>query len=185
MRTFLVLAILFAWAGCGGGSMSALQVSATEYDPTALTQAPIADGASIALVQPPQGGYVVFVGTRVQGSGAATVQLHAQLADTDGTVVAEDVRTVSLMASAEDPNTFVPDLRSYVNVANIAVCPAQTTVDRSGHAFSLELDVTDHSTGSTGSTTVGVSTVCEQSDPSQLKLCQCVCAAGYYLGKCQ
>src|SRR5262249_21626059 len=109
---------------------------------------------------------------------------HAALQDPSGQVIAEDSRTVSLSPSADDPTAWAPDLRSFTSVANVAVCPSSSATDRFNQPLRIEVDVTEASTHRTGTTTVGVVPQCRQSDPTQLQLCQCECAANYMLGKC-
>jgi hypothetical protein len=186
MRSFPVLLLAGVLAGCGGKPAPAnpIEVVATSYDPIAMMQTPLVDGAPLDLVRPPQGGFVVFVGAIARNLGDTTVALHGALRDPSGVTIAEDSRTVSMQPSAEDPTALVPDLRSFTNVANVAVCPSSTTSDRFDMPFQIAVDVTEVSTRRTGSAVVNVVPSCRQADPMQLTLCKCECAANYSLGKC-
>jgi hypothetical protein len=185
------LAVALVCAGCGNGSMmmppppgGAIEVTPTEYDATAMTQTELGDGAPLDLVRPPQGGFVVFVGAEVRNVGESTVLLSSRLIDGAGNVINEDARTIGLKAQSGD--VYVPDLRSYTNVANIAVCPTSptSTVDRFDQPATLEVTVTEPSSKRMGQVSLAVTPVCRQTDPTELALCKCQCAAAYMLGKC-
>jgi hypothetical protein len=186
MRTFPLLALSVLLHGCGTKPVptNPISVEATSYDPVAMSQTALADGGPLDLVRPPQGGFVVFVGAIVRNLGDTTVSLHGELRDPSGMPIAEDSRTVSLQPSADDPLAYVPDLRSFTNVANVAVCPSTTTTDRFDMPFQIAVDVTEVSTKRTGSVVLNVVPTCRQTDPMQLALCKCECAANYSLGKC-
>lgn len=187
MRTFPLVALSVLLHGCGAKMVptNPITVEATTYDPVAMSQTALTDGAPVDLVRPPQGGFVVFLGAIVRNLGDTTVSLHGELRDPSGTPIAEDSRTVSMQPSNDDPLAFVPDLRSFTNVANVAVCPSSSTVDRFDMPFQIQVDVTEVSPPKrTGSVVVNVVPTCRQTDPTQLALCKCECAANYSLGKC-
>jgi len=190
MRAFLAACLACACACTGKPPPgkpppgNPIAVVPTSYDPVAMTQSALADGGPLDLVRPPQGGFVLFLGAIARDVGDTTVTLHGALLDPSGSKLAEDTRTVSLVASPDDPTAFVPDLRSFTSVANVAVCPSTTTTDRFNQPFQVEVDVTEVSTRRTGSATVSVVPMCRQSDPTVLKLCQCECAANYSPMKC-
>jgi hypothetical protein len=184
MRSFLLLVLA---AGCSSPPpppAGDILVTPTEYDAVAMTQTALADGDPIDLVNPPQGGFVLFVGAIVRNLSQTTVALHAALQDPSGTTLAEDSRTVSFVASPGDPGAFVPDLRSFTGVANVAVCPNASSTDRYNQPFQLEVDVTEAATGRRGSATVGVTPSCRQTDTVKLTLCYCECSANFMVGKC-
>jgi hypothetical protein len=186
MRALVGIAAVIGFAaGCGAGApKGAMVVTPAAYDPQAMTESPLSDGAPIDLVRPPQGGYVLFVGALVKNLGETTVVIDGQLSDGSGALVSEDKRTVTMVASPGDPTLFQPDLRSYTGVANIAVCPSTSPTDRDGVPFQLTLEVTEPGSGRTGTGKITVTPSCRQSDPTQLALCQCECAGNYSLGKC-
>lgn len=183
MRPFLFMAI--ALAGCSGKAMSdPIVVTPAEYDAKAMAEIPLADGAPIDLVRPPQGGFVVFVGAQVKNLDEKTVELDGQLRDAAGALVSEDKRTVTMVVDPSDPTISEPDLRSYTGVANIAVCPSTASTDRYNMPMTLSLTVTEPGSGRRGLATIKVTPSCRQTDATELMQCQCECAAGYTLGKC-
>ena len=183
---------LMMLAGCGaagskgdlGPGGGALDVQPTEYDAIALTQTVLTDGAPLHLVEPPQAGFVAFVGVRVGNASERTVQLTGRLRDLSGALVASDARTVTLQPAPDDATTLEPDLRSISTVSNITLCPSQTTTDRYDHPFMLEVEIKEPTSGRSGLATRRVTLVCGQSDPKLQTLCKCECAANYTLGKC-
>lgn len=183
MRWILSLVVL---AGCGSrpAAGTAIGVTPTEYDAKALTQSEIAEGAAVDLIAPPQGGFVLFIGAALREVGEPTVQLRGALLDGSGAVIAEDVRTSSLRPSAADPAVLTPDLRSYMNVSNIGVCPSRTATDRFGQPLTLQVTVTEPSSGRSGSATRTVVPSCTQGTAADIAFCQCECAANFVLGKC-
>jgi hypothetical protein len=179
------IAILFL-AGCGGAGTppptDPIVVTPTQYDAKAMMQAELADGAAVDLIYPPQGGFVLFVGAIATNVDPAqsTLQLLGRILDPGGNEIARDTRTVTLTQSGTE---WVPDLRSYINVSNIAICPSSSTTDRYNQPFTLEVMLTEP-TGRSGKGSRAVTLECRQTDPKQLALCQCECAANYSLGKC-
>ena len=179
MRCVVLAALV---AGCGGSSMTAvgaIAVAPTEYDSASTTQRLLADGDDLQLVQPPQGGFVVFVGARVRGLADPTVQLASKLSDAQsGAEIANDGRVVQLK---QDGDAYVPDLRSYVNVSNITVCPANTSQNLYDRAATLEVTVTELKSGRAGTGHANVTLRCAAATAS---VCMCQCAAGFMTGQC-
>jgi hypothetical protein len=178
-------------AACGTHStppppdLGALDVVPGVYDNTALTLTDLNDGDLISLIRPPQGGFVLFLGARVRGLHDASVELRGRLLDpATGALLTEEGRTVDLLPSAGDPSLFVPDLRSYTNVSNVPVCPSSLPGDHYGHEVTVEVVVTEKISGRAGGAQRRATPSCRQTDPTQLQLCQCECAAGFMLGKC-
>jgi hypothetical protein len=183
-RWATVIAITLAASGCGTPPPpgAGIALAPMQYDFTNRVQVPL--GAELDLVKPPQGGFVVFIGARVQHLLEDTVELRGRLRDAAGEILAEDSRTILMQAPADDPAASVPDLNSYFNVSNIAVCPSASPTDRHNLPLTVEVVVTELKSRRTGTGTVQTTLVCRQTDPTQLKLCQCECAGGYFLGKC-
>jgi hypothetical protein len=163
--------------GCGGASIA---VSLTLYDAQSMTMSDLHQGDAVDLVRPPQGGYVVFIGTRVMGLESGLVSLDATIGDGGG--AGEDHRTVMLVTAGD--GSFMPDLRGIAGVANVAMCPSTASSDRYGHPFTLDLTVTELETRRMGEGKLTVQPVCRQADATKLSDCQCVCQAGFVLGKC-
>jgi hypothetical protein len=189
MRSWLFgLALVVAfWAGCGSTAAptGAIGVTPAMYQPTTMTLTPVADGDAIDLTKPPQGGFVLFVGARVMGLSSGTVELRGRLIDpSTGKVEAEDRRTVEMMRSTDDATVWIPDLRSFINVANVPVCPSTSTVDRVDKPFQLEVQVTERATNRVGTAVRQVVPSCRQTDAPTQTLCQCECQANFTIGKC-
>jgi hypothetical protein len=183
-RSWMIPFAIFA--ACGGAPVPSgpLTVRPTEYDSVALTQAPLSDGDPLDLVAPPQGGFVAFVGGLIGGMRSPNAQLTGRVLDPGGAEVARDSRTVILQPLAGHPGTYTPDLRSYVGLANLTLCPSSASTDRVDHPVIVELAVTELETGRTGTGQAQVTLVCRQPDASSQVRCRCQCAAGYYPGKC-
>jgi hypothetical protein len=184
----LLLASALAPGACGSAfppPSGPITVTPGSYDSVKATLTDLAAGAAIDLIYPPQGGFVVFVGARVRNLTDGVVELRGRLLDATGALTAEDARTVAMRRDASDPFLWLPDLTSYTNVSNIPVCPSQSATDRFNVPFTLEVAVSEPSTGRSASGTVAVTTACRQLDPTQLALCRCECAGGFFLGKCQ
>jgi hypothetical protein len=176
-----------ALASCGGASppsAASLDVAITMYDQTARQLTTVNDGDTVDLVFPPQGGFVMFVGVKVRGLSSPNVRLEASLLDTNGTSLASDTRQLTLHPASNDATLWLPDLSSYVDVANITVCPSYDNVDRFGRPYQLECSVTELSTQRTGKTRRLVVPACRQTDVSLQQRCRCLCAANYTDGKC-
>jgi hypothetical protein len=173
------LSVLLLGCGTPNGEIS---LELRQYDPVALTQAPIGDG-KLDLMLPPQGGFVVFLGAELRNVNEGSVELRGRILDR-GTVIAEDIRNVPVVDSPAAGDLKVPDLRSYLNVANIAVCPYAGSDDRVDHSFTVDVRVRELSSGRSGSGSRELVLTCRQSDPRVLALCKCQCEGDFILGKC-
>jgi hypothetical protein len=183
-RSLLALALVAA--GCNSGPMGgALDVTPSMYSYDQMALSRLSDGDPIDLTHPPQGGFVLFVGAEVRNLHDATVQLSGKLYDATGThLLGQDKRSVLFQPSKADPDVWVPDLRSYVNMSNIPVCPSADTDDRFNRAATIEITVVENSSGRSGSGRRQVLPSCRQADAMMLQLCQCECAAGFSIAKC-
>jgi hypothetical protein len=151
---------------------------------TSMQLVDLSDGDHVSLEFPPQGGHVLFVGARVRNFGKTTATLRVRLRSAvDDHIVAEDSRTIAFAPSSADPTLSIPDLRSYTNVANVAVCPMFGSVNIYDQTYTLEVIVTDVS-GATGSVRRSVIPTCMQPGPRDLSYCKCDCAANYVVGQC-
>jgi hypothetical protein len=183
------LALAPALAGCAAGTAAVPDAGALDVQPAmyaiTMTLTPVNEGDTIDLVEPPQGGEVLFVGAQVRGLAETTVELTGRLLDlTSGATIAANARTVAMVASPSDPTISIPDLRIYTNVSNITVCPMQSPVAFDGLTATLEVEVQELSSQRTGSGRRTVTLACRQSDPTAKALCSCQCAANYVIGMC-
>jgi hypothetical protein len=142
------------------------------------------DGDPLPLVTPRQGGHVSFVGVRARNVDACHAKITARMVSMQtGLIVAEESRTVSLVATADgwaEPNAG--DLSS---VANVPLCPDyhdESIVDTS---YFLKVRLED---------TRGAAFACEVErmvtpsclEPAEYERarCLCECRANYVLGAC-
>ena len=162
-----------------------LDVTPGSYHNDTLQLADLADGDTLDLIFPPQGGFVIFLGARVRKLNDPTVELRGRLLDPiTGALIAEEGRVVDMQKSASDPTLWEPDLRSYTNVSNVPVCPLSYPGDHFDQPVTVEVRVTESVSGRAGVGRRRVTPSCRQSDAAKLQLCRCECAAGFQLGKC-
>jgi hypothetical protein len=178
MRWFLLLV-----AACGSSPTDAIEVTPAQYDTTTMQLTDIADGDPIDLSLPPQGGFVIFVGARVKHLDDASAVVRGTLYDAAGTkMLSMDGRAVQMHQQKD--GSWLPDLTSYTNVANIAVCPSTTTTDLFNQPMTLEVSVTESKSGRMGYARRRVVPSCRQTNAMQKTLCECECAANFSIGKC-
>jgi hypothetical protein len=143
------------------------------------TSSDIGDGSTLALIFPPQGGRVVFVGVRATNLDPCGVQLSGALRDLTTNEARPDVRTVNLAPTGDGGGASTDTNIS--TFANIPVCPNEWSVtDTYGHPYDLIVSVKDRG-GRSASQTVVVTMTC--AEPSNLAECLCICKAGYVLGQ--
>src|SRR5689334_18227483 len=113
-RRLLGLALLCG-AACGGATDppaeagAPLQVTPAMYLLASMSLSELHDGDPADLVQPPQGGHVMFVGATVRDAGPGSYELRARLRATGGGMIfGEDARTVTLLAAAGEPGVWTP-----------------------------------------------------------------------------
>jgi hypothetical protein len=167
--------------GCGGAPPP-LVVHPAEYDPVAETLTALDDGAQLHLQIPPQGGVVLFIGATVEGLGEAQAQLYGDLS-LGGVSVGNDRRGSRFVRVAGGGDSVGPPLSSSVAMANVPVCPDGGLVAL-GMTATLQVTVSDDSTGRSASASVSVVPLCQQSDATLQRFCQCECAADFVPGNC-
>ena len=145
---------------------------------------PLADGGTPAILQPPQGGRVIFVGVRATNVDACGLQLTGALRDETSRQVRPDSRTINLTSTNDGWGTTGPIGMSVSgtisNFSNIPVCPDDwSTTDIDGHEYGLEVTIQDRG-GRTLTKKIAVTPAC--SDPAGRAECQCICREGYVLG---
>jgi hypothetical protein len=140
------------------------------------TPAPLSDGGSVPLVQPPGGGGVMFVGARAKNLDPCGAELNARITQGDTQTGPLEARTVNLeltcdgWAQSADP----------WNSSALPVCPnLWSMADVYGNPYGLTIRVTD-ANGRTAATSIQVTPQC--SEP-WFEGCLCICRAGYMLGQ--
>jgi hypothetical protein len=172
---------------CSGGFLgdaaSPVQVAITAVTPDYVTE-PLVDGGTISLMQPPQGGQVVFVGARVTNVDSCGLQLTGALRNETTQQVTVDSRTINLIPTDGGWGVTGPigaNVQGLVsNYANIPACDNNWSAsDVDGHEYGLEVVVKDRG-GRMGSAKIRVTPECNE--PLSAVNCACICRAGYVTG---
>jgi hypothetical protein len=118
-------------------------------------------------------------------SSAATIRVRMRRPGT-GFIVAEEKRTVAMVAVPGETATMQPDLRSRSQVAHVPLCPDYDPVDIVAEPLDVEIDVTALYTEPPrmGSVRLQLWPTCRQTTADEEALCRCECVANYALGKC-
>jgi hypothetical protein len=143
------------------------------------TSAPVAEGDSVALLFPPQGGRVIFAGVRARNIDPCSVQLTGSLRDLDTKQIRSDTRTINLHASNDGwGQSSDGDIASF---ANVPMCPnSWSKPNIYGTKYELEVTLTDRAKHKV-TKTVGVIPAC--AEPENAAECACICKGGYVLGE--
>jgi hypothetical protein len=149
------------------------------------TVTPVADGGSVPILTPPQGGRVIFVGVRATNVDGFGLQLTGALRDLATQQVRFDSRTVNLIATGDgwgvSGTANEPVAATIGNFSNVAVCPNEwSSTDIYGHEYGLEMTIQDKE-GRQLTKTIRVTPDC--AEPMTLAECLCLCKAGYVLGQ--
>jgi hypothetical protein len=174
--------------GTGGATSDSgpLVLKPVEYDQVTQTYRDLADGDTVRLERPPQGGQVIFIAAFVQNLDSTTMELKSTVRDLDTQmIVQQDTRTVVMEPVPGQSGWLEPDHRSISQVSNIALCPDYDSVDIVGHPYGIEIEATElYAQFSEGKTSLSAIPDCEESGATDQALCLCECSAGYTLGKC-
>ena len=140
---------------------------------------PVAEGDSVALLFPPQGGRVIFAGVRARNVDPCSAQLTGAVRDLDTKQVRVDSRTINLEATDDGWGRSVDsDIASF---ANVPMCPnSWSKPNIYGTKYELELTLTDRAKRK-GTKKVGVIPAC--AEPENAAECACICKGGYVLGE--
>lgn len=167
--------------GGGGSASGGLEVVPGDFRVVDTPLVPIADGDAVLLQLPPQGGRVLFIGAKIRGARANTVRIRVRLGAPDGTEIKEDTRTV--VTGPPDADGWADTLTaSYLQQANLEVCPNELSFPIDGGTFPLEVEVTEVYVDAPRTTLVErtVKPGCAAGDD----VCKCLCDADFVLGKC-
>ncbi len=150
-----------------------------------LTDAPLAEGGDLALVFPPQGGRVAFVGARATNLDPCGVQLKGALRDLGNQSPRVDARTVNLNPTGDGWGTTAPATPSVsaalASYSNVSACPNQwASTDVFDHEFQLEVTLTDRRKR-TMTKTIKVTPRCNEA--VRVVECKCLCKVNYVLGE--
>ncbi len=137
------------------------------------------DGIAAPLIQPPQGGKVIFAGVRAKNLDTCAADLVAAVRDLCTNRVQLEGRPVNL-TRADDGWAYPSNPTDLDNFANVSVCPNVSGVRNVyGEPYRVEVTVTDRN-GKQGQAAVQVVPFC--AEPERALECACTCAAGYVLG---
>jgi hypothetical protein len=156
---------------------------ATELEIIALkadyTVTPVAEGDSVALLFPPQGGRVIFAGVRARNIDPCGIQLAGAVRDFDTQQLRVDARTINLEDRGDGwGNSSEADIASF---ANVPMCPNQwSKTNIYGTKYQLEVTITDRAKHKT---TKQVSVIPACAEPDNAAECACICKGGYVLGE--
>jgi hypothetical protein len=149
------------------------------------TDNPVQDGGDVALILPPQGGRVVFVGVRATNIDGCALTLTGALRDETSAQIVFDKRTVNLNTTGDGWGTSGAASQSISaardTYANVPMCPNQwATTDVFDHEFKLEVTLEDRAHRK-ASKAIHVTPRC--AEPDKKAECLCLCKHGYVLGE--
>jgi hypothetical protein len=141
--------------------------------------APVAEGDTVDVIMPPQGGRVVFAGVRATNLDVKGAQISGAIRDPESMHLMLDARTVNLEPTDDGWAASVDeDISTF---SNVPVCPNQwSSKDIFDQDYELVMTVTDKG-GRTATQTVTVRPMC--AEPDLLQDCLCICKQGYVLGE--
>jgi len=150
---------------------------------------PIVDGDDLAVVFPPQGGRVGFVGVRARNINACAVQLIGALRDPISKQVRLDGRTVNLRkepdgwgTTGRGAETDLGSSDAIGDYSNMPLCPNQWAEQNLfDNTFELEVQLKDRD-GKTASKKINVTPRCAEPGEKETA-CRCLCKKGYVLGE--
>jgi hypothetical protein len=154
------------------------------------TDVPLKDGDDLAIVFPPQGGRVAFVGIRAINLDGCGVQVTGALRDLGSRQVRVDGRTVNLRKEEADgwgttgqgTTTNIEDSAAIGDYSNVPLCPNQwADVDVFDKPFEVEVLVKDRRKKS-ATKIVKVTPRCSEPGAKETA-CRCLCKHGYMLGE--
>lgn len=153
------------------------------------TDVPLDDGDDLAIVFPPQGGRVSFLGVRATNLNGCGVQVIGALRDLGSRQVRTDGRTVNLQkepdgwgTTGEGTTTNIEDSAAIGDYSNVPVCPNEwADVDVFDQPFEVEVQVKDRAK-KTATKVIRVTPRCSEPGAKETA-CRCLCKHGYVLGQ--
>jgi hypothetical protein len=153
------------------------------------TDVALNDGDDLAIVFPPQGGRVTFIGVRAINLDGCGVQVIGALRDLGSRQVRTDGRTVNLLkepdgwgTTGQGTTTNIEDSAAIGDYSNVPVCPNEwADVDVFDQPFEVEVQVKDRSK-KTAKKVIKVIPRCAEPGAKETA-CRCLCKHGYVLGE--
>lgn len=145
----------------------------------------------VDIVEPPQGGRVLFIGVRARNLDPCDVKMSGALRDpTDESISGLEARSTIFRPIAGRPGWGETSAggdteNGFRYVANIPVCPNMTANNRDiqQQVGLVEIALTDKR-GKRGNLRQPVFPRCAQPDRNKRVTCECLCQAGYTISKC-
>jgi hypothetical protein len=166
---------------------SSLLILPAEFTEESTPMRMLANGDGIDLWRAPQGGHVVLIAAQVKNmtTRAAALRVRMRRPDT-GFIVAEESRTIAMVAVDGEPGIMQPDIRSRTQVAHVPLCPDYDAIDIVDQPLQVEIEMTALYTDPpvSGTATVLLTPRCGGATADAGSLCHCECTASYALGKC-
>lgn len=153
------------------------------------TDVPLKDGDDLAVLFPPQGGRVAFVGVRATNIDGCGVQVIGALRDPLSQQVRVDGRTLNFRRDADGwgstgrgTTTNIEDSDAIGDYSNVPLCPNQwADQDVFDKPFKVEVKITDKRK-KTAFASVTVTPRCAEPGMKEVA-CKCLCRRGYVLGE--
>ncbi len=153
------------------------------------TDVALNDGDDLAIVFPPQGGRVSFLGVRATNLNGCGVQVLGALRDIGSRQVRVDGRTVNLTKEADGWGTTgqgtsadIENSAAIGDYSNVPVCPNEwADVDVFDQPFEVEVQVKDRAK-KTAKKVIKVTPRCSEPGAKETA-CRCLCKHGYVLGE--
>jgi hypothetical protein len=153
------------------------------------TDVPLNDGDDLAILFPPQGGRVAFIGVRAINLDGCGAQVLGALRDLGSRQVRTDGRTVNLQkepdgwgTTGQGTTTNIEDSAAIGDYSNVPVCPNEwADVDVFDQPFEVEVQVRDR-TKKSASKVIKVTPRCAEPGAKETA-CRCLCKHGYVLGE--
>lgn len=153
------------------------------------TDVPLEDGDDLAVLFPPQGGRVSFVGVRALNVDGCGMQIVGALRDPLSKQIRLDGRTVNLRRESDGwgttgrgTTTNIEDSAEIGDYSNIPLCPNQwADQDVFDKGFELEVMITDRRK-KTATKKIAVVPRCAEPGDKETA-CRCLCRSGYVLGE--
>ncbi len=153
------------------------------------TDVALNDGDDLAIVFPPQGGRVAFVGVRALNLDGCGVQVTGALRDLGSRQVRVDGRTVNLHkepdgwgTTGQGTTTNIEDSAAIGDYSNVPLCPNEwADVDVFDQPFEVEVQVKDRAKKS-ATKVIKVTPRCAEPGAKETA-CRCLCKHGYVLGE--
>jgi len=153
------------------------------------TDVPLASGGDLAIIFPPQGGRVAFVGVHATNLDGCGVQITGALRDKATGQLRLDGRTVNLRresdgygTTGEGASTDLANSSAIGDYSNIPLCPNQwASTDIFDQVFELEVLVQDVH-GKKSDLKIDVTPRCAEPGDKETA-CKCLCKVGYVLGE--